>query len=141
MSMEERTGLRDLTYSQWHRPTSIARYVGQQQAATLGMIDVDGCEYCRTCRQPLALIETALDRGQNIKPAWVTTALASRAGIPAYVVLYDKTDDDDIAFFRVKRLTPNPDREWRRMSAADYAQNLVKLRTDHTCAAELRSAA
>lgn len=141
MSMEERTGHRDLTYSGWHRPSSIHRYTGYSWAQQLGMIDIDDVEYCRKCNQPLALIETALDTGQAHKTGTVTANLAIAAGIPAYAVLYRKTEDQDIDQFRLRRLTPQPDPAWRTLTPAEYAQCLVTLRTAHKCYSRLEVAA
>jgi hypothetical protein len=79
----ERFGTRDLSYSAWHRTNP-----------GLGMVDVDHVEMCRSCQEPLALIETAIDVGQDIfgKKAYVTINLARKAGLPVFVVLY-KLDD------------------------------------------------
>ena len=68
----ERYGTRDQAYSAWHRCQSTRRYVGIEQAARLSMIDLDGAlfvEYDNGDREPLALIETARDVGQPVKPA------------------------------------------------------------------------
>lgn len=136
---EERYGTRDRTYSAWHRRRSIFRFVGIERAQLLSMIDLDGALYCEfdrgTC-EPLALIETALDRGQTRKAATVTRRLAARAGLPAYVVLYapasyrNPADDTqvDIERFRVRRLWPSPQREWRTLNPLEWAEALVQIR-------------
>jgi hypothetical protein len=111
----ERTGIRDLAYSNWHRQFCPERVC---------MIDVDGLEYCRRCRMPLALIETALDRGQSIKPTTALEQLSLAANVPAFCALYTKggveCDFDrrnrccrigcthGITGFRVRRIRPNP---------------------------------
>src|SRR5262249_27104624 len=79
----ERTGIRDLAYSNWHRQFCPERVT---------MIDVDGLEYCRRCRSPLALIETALDVGQAVKPTTALEQLSLAANVPAFCVLYTKND-------------------------------------------------
>jgi len=104
-----------LTYSNWHR-----QFCPERTA----MIDVDGLEYCRRCRMPLALIETALDYGQSIKPTTALEQLAVAANVPAFCVLYAKNGEDcdvdrrkrcvrpgcshGIGSFRVRRIRPNP---------------------------------
>ena len=70
MPHEEVTGTRDRTYSAWHRRMSTRRYVGIEAAQTLGMIDLDASlyvEYDDSTKEPLALIETARDVGQEFK--------------------------------------------------------------------------
>ena len=52
------------------------------------MIDIDGLEYCRKCRAPLAFLETAQDVGQEIKPVTVLRTLAAQTDISAYVILF-----------------------------------------------------
>lgn len=68
----ERYGTRDLSYSAWHRVASIRRYVGWERAQLLSMVDADCVlflEYHHENKQPLALIEAAVDVGQDYKPA------------------------------------------------------------------------
>jgi hypothetical protein len=135
----ELTGERDLTYSAWHRQRSTRRFVGIDRAQSLGMIDIDGVlfvEYDTETREPLALIETACYVGQRRKPATVTAALARRAGIPAFTVLYEAANDPnpadsrfpDIARFHVKRLWPQPERSWRIVEPEQWAKALLHIR-------------
>ena len=65
MSLKERYGKRDLTYSSWHRPESISRFLEKRYAYNLDFIDLDAIEYCHFCKEPLALIELAQDVGQS----------------------------------------------------------------------------
>lgn len=136
---EERYGSRDRSYSAWHRRFSVRRYVGIEKAQLLSMIDLDGALYCEfegATLEPLALIETALDRGQRKKAATVTRRLAQRAGLPAYCVLYrpasypNPADPSqlDIDQFRVRRLWPAPERAWRVLNPLEWAEALVKIR-------------
>jgi|SRR6185437_5984269 len=136
---EERFGSRDRSYSAWHRRHSTRRFVGIERAQLLSMIDLDGalyCEFDRASSEPLALIETALDRGQERKAATVTQRLAKRAGLPAYAVLYrqagyrNPADESqwDIDQFRVKRLWPYPEREWRKLNPLQWAEALIQIR-------------
>ena len=136
---EERYGSRDRTYSAWHRRRSTRRFVGMERAQLLSMIDIDGalfCEFDDDTLEPLALIETAIDRGQKRKPATVTRRLAARARLPAYVVLYapasyrNPADPSqfDVERFRVKRLWPQPEREWRTLNPLEWAEALCQIR-------------
>jgi hypothetical protein len=93
MSQEERYGTRDRTYSAWHRRMSTRRFVGIERAQTLAMIDLDAALYVECDDrdyEPLALIETARDIGQDVKVAIATKRLAMRTKpvVPAYTLLY-----------------------------------------------------
>lgn len=133
----ERTGVRDLTYSNWHR---------QYCPERVCMIDVDGLEYCRRCRMPLALIETALDYGQSFKATTALEGLAGAANIPAFCVLYAKNGEQcdfdkrnrckrvgcthGIASFRVRRIKPNPT-EFKEWTAEAFRDFLINLHDGH----------
>lgn len=132
-------GTRDRAYSAWHRRRSISRYVGIEAAQTLSMIDLDMClyvEYDDLSREPLCLIETARDVGQREKACSVTVRLARRARLPAYVVLYQAAlepnpsdvEAPDIEGFRVKRVWPSPESEWRQLDPSEWAAALVRIR-------------
>ncbi|MBI4293639.1 MAG: hypothetical protein HY661_19355 [Betaproteobacteria bacterium] len=136
---EEQYGTRDRAYSAWHRRLSTRRFVGIEHAQRLAMIDLDAAlyvEYDDECKQPLALIETARDVGQPRKAASVTVNLAKRAGVPAYVLLYRPAPKPnpadarcpDIAQFRVRRMWPRPEREWRTLTPAEWAEALLQIR-------------
>jgi hypothetical protein len=140
MSQEERYGSRDLSYSAWHRVRSICRYVGLEAAQSLTMIDQDVTLFLEVesaTREPLALIEVAIDVGQSRKPASSTARLAARSGLPAFCVLYrhcsqpnpaDKREAD-IDRFRVRRIWPFPEHEWRELTPVEWAQGLLQIRT------------
>lgn len=140
MAQEEIYGTRDRSYSAWHRRNSTRRFVGIENAQLLHMIDMDAALYVEFDdhdKSPLALIETALDRGQPWKTATVTRNLAELAGIPAFVVLYklsetrrNEADPDwfDIDSFRVKRLRPNPTFGWKLITPQQWADSLVGIR-------------
>jgi len=132
VSSRERTGRRDLTYSGWHRPESIRRYgLTARQVYEMAMIDVDACEYCPHCREPLALIETQVsDRDPKLAP--VMARLATMAGIPAYSVSIAFGDQEAIAFFRVRRLAPARD-VVKVYLPHEYAYWLHEMREQHTC--------
>lgn len=140
MSQEERTGIRDLSYSAWHRVRSIARFVGIERAQTLSMIDADVVlflEVDHKTRNPLALIEVAVDVGQQKKPASSTARLAALCNLPAFVVLYRlaksanpaDSGEFDIDAFRVQRLWPFPEHDWRLLTPAQWAQGLLQVRS------------
>ncbi len=136
---EEKYGTRDRSYSAWHRRLSTRRYIGIEKAQLLAMIDLDASlfvEYDNGDKEPIALIETAIDTGKDYKCAFVTTKLAERANLPCFVVFYklsknanpaDKTWKD-IESFRVKRLYPKPEKKWRTMTPEEWAINLLKMR-------------
>jgi hypothetical protein len=141
MSSAERTGKRSLLYSAWHRSRSIARFIGSRRAWALTYIDIDCCEYCPWCRQPLALIETA--RGETApKEARVSTVLGQMAGVPVYSVAYIAgagavCDGEDIEWFRWRQLWPSRLPE-QHGTPAEYAAWLYELRIEHasSCDAE-----
>lgn len=130
MSHAERTGARSLTYSGWHRPSSIHTYISRREAARLGMIDIDACEYCVMCRTPLALIETQ-ESEHAPKPAPVMARLAFMAGIDAYSVSI-RIKDQSVAGFAVRKLN-NPSTAIVEISPEEYAWWLVGLRDKHQC--------
>jgi hypothetical protein len=137
---EERYSTRDLTYSAWHRRLSTRRFVGIEKAQSLAMIDLDCAlyiEYDDGSKKPVALIETAIDVGQKYKAATVVMNLAKMSGLPCYCVLYTCANDPnpanplmpDISQFRVKRLWPRPEKLWRQIEPAEWANALVQIRT------------
>ena len=141
MLQEERHNTRDRSYSAWHRRNSTRRFVGIERAQSLAMIDLDGSlyvEYDDGTKEPLALIETAIDVGQDMKPATVTKNLAKRCTpeMRAYILLYKLSNDrnpadtrwQDIEEFRVRRIWPEPETEWKLMKPIEWAQTLVKIR-------------
>jgi len=139
VSQEERYGSRDMAYSAWHRRLSTRRYVGIEKAQLLAMIDLDArlwVEYDDDTKEPLALIEIAQDVGQRHKSATVTQKLAERAELPAFLALYrladipNPADEDwpDIDRFRVKRLWPRTEQEWRICTPNQWAHTLLSMR-------------
>lgn len=141
MSQEERYNTRDRSYSAWHRRESTRRFVGIERAQVLAMIDLDASlyvEYDDGSKEPLALVETAIDVGQDIKPSTVTKNLAKRCipAIRAYILLYklcaDRNPADtrwqDIDQFRVRRIWPEPETGWKIMSPGEWAETLCRIR-------------
>ncbi len=142
MAQEELFGTRDRSYSAWHRRKSTQRFVGIESAQTLAMIDLDASlyvEYDDASKEPLALIETAVDTGQAFKTATVTkklAALCTERVLPAYVLLYKlsserlASDEDwfDIESFRYKMIHPQAASDWTTCTPEEWANNLVRLR-------------
>lgn len=121
MTKAERYGVRDLTYSAWHRTLD----------SSLTYCDLDGLEYCRKCKQALALIETAWDIGQNGKFTEPLVALARQADIPAYLVFYE-VREHVLTKLRVRPLWPEKLIE-REMWPTDFEAMLLLLRDNHSC--------
>lgn len=105
------------------------------------MIDVDVAlwvEYDDGTKEPLALIETAVDRGQDMKPATVIRNLARRCNpvLHAYVLLYRLAAEAnpadarhrDIDRFRVRRIWPPPETAWHVLTPRKWAEWPVELR-------------
>lgn len=146
MAQTERYGNRDLTYSAWHRRDSTRRYVGIELAQSLAMIDVDVCLWLENdddTKDLLVVVETAKDVGQPYKPATITRKLAARCRpeVAAYVVLYQVIENpelpshfipgtmlSDIAGFRVKRLHPKEEKEWRQLTPDAWCKELLRAR-------------
>lgn len=138
---EEKYGTRDRVYSAWHRRLSTRRFVGIEHAQRLAMIDLDAALYIEFDggrREPLALIETARDVGQTWKASTITVALAKRAKLPAYVLLYqpsvkpnpaDPQQHPDIMQFRIRRLHPRPEKQWRTLTPSQWARALLQIRS------------
>ena len=145
---EEKYNCRDRSYSAWHRRNSTRRFIGIEKAQLLAMIDLDAAlyiEYDDKSKEPLALVETARDVGQDFKNATVTLNLAKKAGIPCYVLLYELSSVQnpsdtrvavcgkkffDVERFRIKRLYPHPEKNWRTLTPQEWADGLVKLRVN-----------
>ena len=135
---QEFLAFRDLSYSAFHRPASLARFLPRHEADSLAMLDVDGAyfEFDGTSRTSLVLVEVARDRGQTWKSSTMIASLARMAGLPVYCVLYSVSERGnpadgrfaDIEGFRVRRITPRPETNWRRLSPAQWAAALVRIR-------------
>lgn len=144
MSQEERYGSRDMAYSAWHRRNSTRRFIGIENAQLLAMIDADvmlWVEYDDRTRDPLALVETAIDVGQTYKSATVMKKLAARCVPPimAFIVLYKHASVQnpadpkwpDIESFRVRRVWPELDgreSQWVDFTPQGWAEALLKIR-------------
>jgi hypothetical protein len=87
-------------YSEWHR-----KFEG------IAMIDVDSVECCQVCYEPLAIIEVAMDKGQN-KAYTLVKKIADKMQLPGFVVLYT-AEQDEITQFRIKRVSPQVSKTYR----------------------------
>ena len=84
-------------YSIWHR----------QQHNCLNFSDIDQVSSCNACLEPLFLVETVFNNGQElIKPHKITKRLAEMAGIPAFIIWY-KLVGEMMMFLHVKRIAPD----------------------------------
>lgn len=141
MAQEEIYNTRDRSYSAWHRRNSTRRFVGIELAQTLAMIDLDASlyvEYDDATKEPLMLVETAIDHGQMSKVATVTKNLARRCipTVPAYILLYKLSTKRnpadlqwfDIESFRVRRIWPEPEKPFETITPSEWAHRLVELR-------------
>lgn len=148
MPQEEIFNTRDRAYSAWHRRMSTQRFVGIELAQVLSMIDLDASlyvEYDDKSKEPLALIETAIDTGRDSKAFTVTRNLAKRCSpvVPAFVLFYTLSHNAnpadrqwrDIDSFRVRRVWPEPVTDWKTFSPKEWADYLVGLRRN--CAARI----
>ncbi|VCT41781.1 Uncharacterised protein [Burkholderia pseudomallei] len=135
----ERHFLRDRTYGNWHRAPSIIRFLPARDAEGMTMVDLDSVlfvEHDSEQKIPLCLVEAARDIGQTTKPTGVIRALAERANLPAFVVLYEPSDCQnpanenwsDVESFRVMRIWPHPERTWRVLTPRQWAHALVAIR-------------
>lgn len=122
---------------------STYRFVGWESAHLLSMIDIDVsifAEYDDATKEPLALVESAKDVGQDYKNATVTKNLARRANMPAFVLLFkpatvpNKADTrwPDIERFRVKQIWPTFDKQWKIYTPKEWAEFLLGLRKRET---------
>lgn len=136
---QEKWGVRDLSYSAWHRAGSIGRFLGFEEARGMTLVDLDGVlfvEYRPFSHRPLMLVEAAIDVGQDWKPVRVLEALAVRANLPAYVLLYRRAAAmnpsdprfQDIDRFRVRRVYPMSEPDWSEMTPQEWAERLVRIR-------------
>src|SRR6056300_1395117 len=74
-------------YSDWHR-----KYDG------IAYIDVDSVECCAYCYEPLAIIETCYDKGQEWKATTLSNIIAERLNIPCFLVFYKELTPSSLTF-------------------------------------------
>lgn len=95
MTLYERTGTRDLTFSRWHRTLR----------PDLHWIDVDHVAYCARCKRILYIAEICFDNGQY-KATTVTRKLANGLGVPGLLIRYRKDDADELKEFVITKIAP-----------------------------------
>ena len=105
-------------YSDWHR-----KYDG------IAYIDVDSVECCQYCYEPLAIIETCYDKGQEWKAATLSKIIAERLNIPCFLVFYKELTPSSLTF-RIKRIKSRKT-EFRLMSEDEWVIILRSLHDHH----------
>ena len=100
MARDWYSNLKQEAYSKWHR-----------QFDGIAMIDVDSVECCKICYEPLAIIEVAMDKGQD-KAYTLIKKIADKMQLPAFVVLYT-VEQEEITQFRIKRVSPQVSKTYR----------------------------
>ena len=105
-------------YSDWHR-----KYDG------ISYIDVDSVECCMYCYEPLAIIETCYDKGQEWKATTLSKIIAERLNIPCFLVFYKELNATSLTF-RIKRIKGSKT-EFRLMSEDQWVIILRSLHDHH----------
>jgi len=105
-------------YSDWHR-----RYDG------ISYIDVDSVECCQYCYEPLAIIETCYDKGQEWKATTLSKIIAERLNIPCWLVFYKELTPSSLTF-RIKRIKSRKT-EFQLMSEDQWVIILRSLHDHH----------
>jgi len=105
-------------YSDFHR-----KYDG------IAYIDVDSVECCQYCFEPLAIIETCYDKGQEWKATTLSKIIAERLNIPCFLVFYKELTPSSLTF-RIKRIKSRKT-EFRLMSEDEWVIILRSLHDHH----------
>ena len=105
-------------YNDWHR-----KYEG------IAMIDIDSVECCMYCYEPLAIIETCYDKGQEWKATTLSKIIAERLNIPCFLVFYKELTPSSLTF-RIKRIKSRKT-EFRLMSEDEWVIILRSLHDHH----------
>ena len=105
-------------YSDWHR-----KYDG------IAYIDVDSVECCQYCYEPLAIIETCYDKGQEWKATTLSKIIAERLNIPCFLVFYKNLTQTTLTF-RIKRITSSPT-DFELMNEDQWVAILLDLQHNH----------
>ena len=86
MALKEITGVRDLTFSKWHR---------KNLPDDCSWIDIDCCHYCKHCLSLLALFELVRSPDEwsiedvcRRKRAFITERVGFRLDIPVFKIAY-----------------------------------------------------
>ena len=105
-------------YSDFHR-----KYDG------IAYIDVDSVECCMYCYEPLAIIETCYDKGQEWKATTLSKIIASRLNIPCFLVFYKELTPTSLTF-RIKRIRSRQTK-FQIMSEDQWVIELRKFHENH----------
>jgi hypothetical protein len=105
-------------YSDWHR-----KYDG------IAYIDVDSVECCMYCYEPLAIIETCYDKGQEWKATTLSKIIAERLNIPCWLVFYKELTPSSLTF-RIKRIKSRKT-QFQIMSEDQWVKILRSLHDHH----------
>jgi len=105
-------------YNDWHR-----KYEG------IAMIDVDSVECCQYCYEPLAIIETCYDKGQQFKATTLSKIIAERLNIPCWLVFYKELTPSSLTF-RIKRIRSSKT-EFQLMNEDQWVHILRSLHDHH----------
>ena len=105
-------------YSDFHR-----KYDG------IAYIDVDSVECCMYCYEPLAIIETCYDKGQEWKATTLSKIIASRLNIPCFLVFYKELTPSSLTF-RIKRIRSRQTK-FQIMSEDQWVIELRKFHENH----------
>lgn len=141
----------DLSYSQWHRDYLPHLYV--RRGHRFDVVDRDWSEFCHYCREPLALIETLRDVGQDItdKNTRQTVRWAEMAGKDAFIAAFQVPRPSEvqaridalerevrelenaypITGFRTRQLYPRPASDVRQMTPVGWAKAIHDLHLRH----------
>ena len=130
MSMHERYGKRSLVYSRWHRTECSGL------PFECSCIDLDMLEFCKLCRQPLMLCETAIYVGQTYKPTTVLEALAKICQVPAFLIFVANKsatyfdDVDKLDRFIIRKVWPDPT-DFATLTLQQWTDRIKKCHEDH----------
>ena len=105
-------------YNDWHR-----KYDG------IAGIDIDFCEVCPRCYEPLAILETCYDKGQKYKATTLVNIVGKRLNIPVFLVFYKNLTPDSLTF-RIKRITSSPT-DFELMNEDQWVAILLDLQHNH----------
>ena len=98
----------------------------------LAGLDLDFIEICQKCQEPLAMFETAMDKGQTYKTTTVTEKIARACKVPSFLVFYTPgLAHDEVTQFRIKKLTPN-ETELMVMHPPEFIKMLKILQERHS---------
>ena len=81
------------------------------------------------CYEPLAIIETCYDKGQEWKATTLSKIIASRLNIPCFLVFYKELTPSSLTF-RIKRIRSRQTK-FQIMSEDQWVMELRKFHENH----------